>query len=102
MKMPAKSTKKATEKKDGTALQEAEKSDEAGLALQVSTALSPETGKVVESLTANITRMIDSKLELILKKIQDVSKEVQHTNKRVKEADQRILVLENVATGAES
>ncbi len=47
VKMPAKSTKKATEKKDGTALQKAEKSDEAGLALQVSTDLSPGTGKVV-------------------------------------------------------
>ncbi len=44
--MSAKSTKRAT-KKDGTALQEAEKSDEAGLALQVNTDLSPGTGKVV-------------------------------------------------------
>ncbi len=46
--------------------------------------------------------MIDSKLELILKKIQDVSKEVQCTNKRVEEAEQRIIVHENAATGAES
>ncbi len=46
--------------------------------------------------------MIDSKLELILKRILDVLKEGQRTNKRVEEAEQRIIVLENAATGVES
>lgn len=70
--------------------------------MQVSTDLSPQMSKAVESLTANIAWMIDSKLELIPEKIQDVLKEVQLTNNSVEEAEQRISVLKSVATGAES
>lgn len=87
VKMLAKSTKKPAEKKDGVTPHEAEPSGaQTTLLTHVATDLSPETSRVVESLTANIARMIDSKLELILEKIQDVSKEVQCTNNRVEES----------------
>ncbi|KAI7799108.1 hypothetical protein IRJ41_018413 [Triplophysa rosa] len=103
VKMPEKSARKIAEKKDGAAPHEDDQSgDQAALTSRVATDLSPEASKVVESLTANIAKMIDSKLELILEKIQDVSKEVQSTNNRVEEAEQRISGLENVATGIES
>ncbi|KAI7812581.1 hypothetical protein IRJ41_004791 [Triplophysa rosa] len=89
--MPEKSARKIAEKKDGAAPHEDDQSgDQAALTSRVATDLSPEASKVVESLTVNIAKMIDSKLELILEKIQDVSKEVQRTNNRVEEAEQRI------------